>query len=182
MKLEVKLNQKSIWKAIRELKSYRESLEVKNETFVRRLLDEGISVARENVGGYGRLISFSKNGHGGLKAVGYMIADSRPIIAEWAVKENGEEVKKTAEVNPLLMAEFGSGPMAEVLFDIAGVGQGTFPGQTHAFETSWWYKDWETKEWHQAFGIKPKHPMHEAEMAMIERVQEIAREVFYSGN
>lgn len=183
MKLKIELNQKSISHAIGELKRYRESLATKNEIFVRRLLDEGIRVAKENTGGYGRLISFSKDGHGGLKTVGYMVADSRPITAEWAVKdENGNEVKKTAEVSPLLMAEFGSGPMAEVLFDIAGVGQGTFPGQTHAFETSWWYKDWETKEWHQAFGIRPKHPMHKAEMAMIERVQEIAREVFNSGN
>ena len=183
MKLEVKLNQKSINHAIGELKRYQASLAVKNETFVRRLLDEGIRVAMENTGGFGRHISFSKEGNGGIRTVGYLIADSRPIIAEWAVKdENGDEIKKTAEVNPLLMAEFGSGNLAEVLFNIGGVGQGTFPGQTHAYESSWWYKDWETKQWHQAFGIKPKHPMYSAEMEMIQRVTEIAREVFYSGN
>ena len=183
MKLEVKLNQKSINHAIGELKRYQTSLAEKNETFVRRLLDEGIKVARANTGDFGKFISFYKEGKGGIRTVGYLIADSRSITAEWAVKdENGNEVKKTAEVNPLLMAEFGSGMAAEVKFDISGVGQGTFPGQTHAYESSWWYKDWETKQWHQAFGIKPKHPMYNAEMEMIQRVTEIAREVFYSGN
>lgn len=182
MKLEVKLNQKSINHAIGELKRYQASLAEKNETFVRRLLDEGIKVARANTGGYGRYISFSKEGTGGIRTVGFLIAEDRKIYVEWEV-QNHE--KKTAEVSPLLMAEFGSAQFAEVLFNISGVGQGTFPGQTHAYDDQWWYKEWKddyTGKWRMGTGIKPTHPMYKADMEMIQQVERIAKEVFYSGN
>ena len=79
------------------------------------------------------------------------------------------------------MAEFGSGHLAEVLFDIAGVGQGTFPGQTHAFDDVWHWKEWRddhTGEWHHSKGFRPTHPMYQAEMDMIKEVVNIAKEVY----
>ena len=89
--------------------------------------------------------------------------------------------KKTAVLSPILLAEFGSASYAEVLFDVEGVGQGTFPGQTHAFEDSWWYKEWDENgkgEWKRGFGVTPTHPMYHAEMKMYEQVYNIARKVF----
>lgn len=176
--LSISLDSKSINNAIKQLKDYKTSLQSKTKELISRLIDEGIEVAEQNTGGYGKYIKFSKNVKGRYSVVGFLIAeDSSKIIAEWDYKGD----KKTAELSPLLLSEFGSATMAEVLFDIAGVGQGTFPGQTHAFESRWWYKEWTedgTGEWKLGHGVQPTHPMHEADMAMLQKVEEIAREVF----
>ena len=50
--LKITLDSKSINDAIRELEDYKQSLRDKNRIFIERLLDEGISVARDNSGGY----------------------------------------------------------------------------------------------------------------------------------
>lgn len=178
--IRMALNQRSINHAIGELKRYKDSLAERNETFVVRLLEYGIHVAERDAGEYGKFIEFYKEGKGGIRTVGTLIAKDHPFTVSWDVKGK----KKTAEVSPLLMAEFGSGRLAEVLFDIQGVGQGTFPGQTHADEPYWWYKEWQEDgkgEWKMGFPIRPKHPMYNAEMEMIQRVQEVAREVFGNG-
>ena len=187
MKIEISLNQKSLNRAIGELKAYRDSLAIKNEQFVYELLNLGISVAEEHAvrtnaegkeEGYGKYISFSKKGKGGITTIGYLVGeDNQKIVAEWDFF--GE--KKTAVLSPILLAEFGSASYAEVLFDVEGVGQGTFPGQTHAFEDSWWYKEWDENgkgEWKRGFGVTPTHPMYHAEMKMYEQVYNIARKVF----
>ena len=176
--LTITLNSKSIGNAIKELKAYKASLPIKTEQFVNKLIDEGIRVAKQNTGGYGNYISFSKDVKGGTRTIGFLIAsDSHKIIAEW----DYFGTRKTAELSPLLMSEFGSATVAEVLFDLTGVGQGTFPGQTHANEPTWWYKEWQEDhkgEWKQGHGIKPTHPMYNADMEMLQRAEEIAREVF----
>ena len=62
-----------------------------------------------------------------------------------------------------------------------GVGQGTFPGQTHAFEDSWWYKEWDENgkgEWKRGRGVTPTHPMYHAKMKMYEQIYNVARKVF----
>ena len=179
MNLNLRLDSKSISHAIGELKRYKNDLAIKTEVFVRRLIDAGISVAEKNTGGFGKYISFSKEGKGGIRTVGYLVAEDRSITVEWDYK--GE--KRTAKLSPLLMAEFGSGKLAEVLFAISGVGQGTFPGQTHAFdEKGWNYKEWQDDhkgKWHHSVGYAPTHPMYKADMEMIQKVEEIAREVFH---
>ena len=178
MKLTMTLDTKSIKNAIKELEDYKVSLKAKNELFINRLIDEGISVAKQNVGGYGSRISFTKEVDGNI---GFLIAkDTDKIIAEWDFYGK----KKTAELSPLLLSEFGSATLAEVLFDIAGVGQGTFPGQRHASEPAWWYKEWQDDhkgEWKQGHGVKPTHPMYKADMEMLEKAEKIAREVFADG-
>lgn len=178
MKIQVALSNKSINHAIGEVKKYRTSLAMKTEEFVSKLLSEGIRVARENVGGYGKYIQFYKEGKGGLRTVGYLIAKDNKITVTWDYK--GE--KRKATVSPLLMAEFGSGQLAEVLFAIDGVGQGTFPGQTHAFDEGGWnYKEWKDDHsgaWHHSVGSRPTHPMYQADMEMIQAIDRIAREVF----
>jgi hypothetical protein len=175
--IQIKLNSNSIKKAIKELTEYRESLAQKNELFVTKLLELGIEVAQEKVGKFGKYISFSKEVDGTLYCVGYLIAkDSEKIISQWETKDGIREV----EVSSLLMAEFGSGKNAKVLFDIDGVGQGTFPGQTHAFSPPWHWKGLDGK-WYSSSGVTPTHPMYHADMEMIEDVKRIAKEVFGNG-
>lgn len=177
MKLVMGLNSRDIKNSIRELELYRDSLKSKNTIFLEKLLDEGIEVAKENVGYYRYFIKFSKKVEDGETAVGFLIGDSKPAVVVW--DKRGK--KAQAVVNPLLMAEFGSGHLAEVLFDIAGVGQGTFPGQTHAFDDVWHWKEWSEDhkgEWHHSKGFRPTHPMYQAEMDMIKEVVNIAKEVY----
>lgn len=178
-RLKISLNTNSIKDAIKELEHYRDSLRIKNELFVSRLIDQGIQVAQQNAGGYGKYISFTKEVEGdGSRTVGFLIAqDAKKITVEWDYYGH----KKTAELSPILMSEFGSATLAEVLFDVAGVGQGTFPGQKHAGEKSWKYKEWQDDhkgEWKTGYGVKPTHPMYKADMDMLDSAERIAREVF----
>jgi hypothetical protein len=86
------------------------------------------------------------------------------------------------------MAEFGSGweasdasgqPNAEAARRL-GMGQGSFPGQTHAFDKDgWWYKDLDG-EWHNTTGITPSMPMWNALIAMENDIVNVARQVYQS--
>lgn len=177
MRLDISLNQKDVSRAIGELKKYRDSLQTKNEIFVNRLLDLGIKVAEKHTGKYTGYISFEKEVSGkGRYVVGILKGiDTKPFISWWYYKGG----KKVVEVSGLLMSEFGSGWLSEVLFDVPGVGQGTFPGQTHATDKQWYWTD--DKGIHVSRGEVPTHPMYSAEMQMINQIYSIAREVFGSG-
>lgn len=180
--IEISLNTKSLKKAIKELKQYRDSLSAKNELFVNRLLDVGIKVAYQHADNFGKYIGFEKEIEGGgTRCVGiFKGINKEPVISEWDYY--GE--RKTAEVNMLAMAEFGSGWLSEVLFHISGVGPGTFPGQTHALdEHGWWWKEWDPAhkgEWVHSYGLRPSHPMYYADMEMTQQIEKIAKEVFSS--
>ena len=81
------------------------------------------------------------------------------------------------------MAEFGSGWFAEVLFDdvpLNKVGQGTFPGQKHAFQPGGWSYQGLNGEWYHSKGFKPSHPMYHAQLAIYDQMIAIAKEVFSS--
>lgn len=177
MKLQASLSQRSMNQLIGDLKQYESSLQDKTGRLVSRLLTEGIRVAEFRVGAMGKYILFQKDVEDRTdKIVGLLIGENRNVIESvWKTKEG----LKKAKVSPILMAEFGSGWLAEVLFDDAvGVGQGTFPGQTHAFDEKGW--NWMDTEghWHHSKGFKPTHPMYIAEMRMLSEIYEIAREVF----
>ena len=62
--------------------------------------------------------------------------------------------------------------------DKLGLGVGTFPGQTHAFEDMWWYWDEDKQEWKPTHGIKATMPMYSAYMEIIQNVVKVAKEVF----
>lgn len=179
MKLSIELSDKSIFSAIKTLVQYENGLRQKTRTLVDRLLDEGIEVAQQNSGEYGQFISFTKKLDDGYDVhVGALIArDKNTIMRTWLYYGS----LKFAFISPLLMAEFGSGWLAEVLSNVSGVGQGTFPNQTHAFdEGGWWYMT-EDKQWVHTEGEAPTHPMYNAQMAIISRVDQIAKEVFKDG-
>ena len=176
MRLEISLNTRSLNHAIGELKRYKLNLESKTQIFLDRLLEEGIRVAEMHTGRYTGYIAFEKDIKVGKKVcVGVLTGlNTKPFISTWKVKGG----KKSVEVNALLMAEFGSGWLANVIWNVPGVGQGTFPGQTHATDPGgWWWED-EDGTKHHSIGEAPYYPMYSAEMAMLEKIDSIAREVF----
>lgn len=176
MKRKISLDSNEIADLIEELDDYANNLTVRCQMFVERLADIGIKTAKANVGQYQGLIVFSKEvepTETGCKAIMYAY-DGQKIISSW---KYGGGIK-SVEVSPLLMAEFGSGWKAEVLDNVDGVGQGTFPDQKHAFDPrGWWWED-EAGEKHHSTGTAPTFPMHSASVAMIFEMQQIAEEIF----
>lgn len=160
-----------------QLLAYKQSLNDKCQLFIQRLGEEGIIVAEQNVGGFGKYITFSTNitssDINGCKGV--MVATNTGIITSQWLTQDGE---KSADVSPLLMVEFGSGLRAKNPKNIPGVGTGSFPGQTHASDPSgWWYKDLDGV-WNHSYGITPKMPMYKASVEMHKKINKVAREVF----
>lgn len=160
----------------KELQIYKSELAKNIETFVKRLADEGITVGKQNVGGFGKYITFSMKTEprkDGCKAI--MIAsENGKIISSWQTKDG----IKTAEVSPLLMAEFGSGWGAENPMKIPGVGQGTFSNQSHAFDKEGWYWIDLDGNLNHSYGITAKMPMYKASLEIRNKVKSIAKEVF----
>lgn len=161
----------------KQLVDYKQSLNDKCQLFVQRLGEEGIMVAQQNVGSFGKYITFSVNitqsDNNGCKGV--MLATNTGIITSHWLTEDGE---KSADISPLLMVEFGSGLKAKNPNNIDGVGTGTFPGQTHAHNPNgWWYKDLDGV-WQHSYGLTPKMPMYKASIDMHTKINKIAREVF----
>ena len=183
--IKFKLNTESINNAINELKKYRDSLPGKCQEFVDRLVSMGISVASMNTGDYTNYIEFSKEVNPEkYGATAIMKASSENIVRRWLTKEGVME----AEVSPILMAEFGSGnyasnagsgqPNASLAMQL-GMGQGTFPGQTHAFDEEWHWLDL-SGEWHSSSGEIPTMPVFKAFLEMENDVKMVAKEVFNS--
>jgi len=176
MRVYVSLSDKSIQNAVEKLEEYRKDLNKKLENFVSILMNVGIVTGRANSGEYAGMIVFKKEimpNETGVEGV-LVATDGQKIIREWKYQGG----IKQAEVSPLLMAEFGSGWLAKVLDPVEGVGQGTFPGQTHAFDTYGWWWTTPDGERHHSSGEAPTYPVHSALFAMIFEVERIAREVF----
>lgn len=173
----------SLERAIKELEAYKNSLNQKAEELVNRLIEVGIQTAKDNSGQYAGMIKFTKQLNPTVDGCdGILIAtDGQKIVKEWyASKKNGLEHKnvRSYEVSPLLLAEFGSGWLANVLDDVSGVGQGTMPDQKHAFDPDGWYWYDDKGEKHHSIGEAPTYPMHSASMAILFEIDKIAREVF----
>ena len=158
-------------------------LDYKNNTlpnllkqYITALAHEGISVGEQNVGGFSKYITFSiqtEVSKDGCKAL-MLASETGKIISTW--KSYGEI--KSAEVSPLLMAEFGSGWGAENPMKVPGVGQGTFPGQTHAFDKEGWYWLDENDNLNYSRGITAKMPMYKASIRIQEIAKKKAKEIF----
>lgn len=184
--LNAKLNTNSINKLINQLENYKHELVLKCQEFVDALADVGIETARYNLfnlvdgtfktssdgvgGGYGEMISvadkvsFSKEVEvSDIGAICIIIPASEPFTTVW---DSGSAV-----VDPLLMAEFGSG-----MFAVDGH-RGTFPNQKYAFNPQGWFwrKDGVT---YHSYGIEPPRPIFKAYEEMQLQMQAIAAQVF----
>ena len=175
----------SIERAIKELEAYKKSLNQKTERFVNALMEVGIQAAKEHSGKYAGMISFTKQLNQTVNGCnGVLIAtDGQRVITEWyASKKDAEKHRnvRSYEISPLLLAEFGSGWLANVLGNVAGVGQGTMPNSMgHATDPDGWYWYDDNAVKHHSIGEAPTYPMHNASMAMMSQIEQIAREVFH---
>ena len=166
-------------KGIEALKSqllqYKDSLSVKCENLVSRLLQSGVSVsqARISESPLGKYVTVTTNISAdkmGCKGI---------LLAKGAVKEQ----EGYAPFSILLAIEFGAGihynptpnPLISSEFPY---GVGTFPGQTHAYQDMWFYWDENTQEWKPTHGVKATMPMYNADMEIIQNVVKYAKEVF----
>lgn len=171
------LSVKEVNAAINELKQYKSDLNRKCEEFCRRLCEIGAEEAHSRISQspLGKTITVSTEispEKTGCKAILYAIGETK--------QTDGYE-----PVNTLLLVEFGAGikynstpnPKA----DEFGMGVGTFPGQTHAFDPGGWYYMGEDGEWHHSYGVKATMPMYGASLKMRDKIAEIAKEIFGGG-
>ena len=165
-------------KGIEALKSqllqYKDSLPIKCEKLVSRLLQSGVAVSQANISEspLGKYVTVTTNISAdkmGCKGI---------LLAKGAVKEQDGY----APFSILLAIEFGAGihynPTPNPNADKFGLGVGTFPGQVHAFEDMWFYWDENAQEWKPTHGVKATMPMYSADMEIIQNVVKFAKEVF----
>lgn len=172
MKVKIDLfNQKSIDDAIKKIDKYRNSIMTKTRGALKDLGDAGIQVAVENSGKYGAYISFTRRTRVDDKTM-KMVVVGKPlsqIHQEWQLADGSTT---GYDIDPLLMAEFGSGLYAESR-GVDGVGRGTHPKQKHANnDNGWAWKDLDGT-WHHSKGQKPTAPMYKAQLEMEAKVEQI---------
>ena len=158
-----------------QLLQYKYSLPIKCEKLVSRLLQSGVTVSQTKIteSPLGKYVTITTNISAdkiGCKGI---------LLAKGAVKEQDGY----APFSILLAIEFGAGvhfnptpnPLISSEFPY---GVGTFPGQTHAYQDTWFYWDENTQEWKPTHGVKATMPMYNADMEIIQNVVKFAKEVF----
>ena len=159
----------------RQLLQYKDSLSIKCEKLVSRLLQSGVAVSHTKISEspLGKYVTVTTNISAdkmGCKGV---------LLAKGAVKEQDGY----APFSILLAIEFGAGvhfnPTPNPLSAEMGYGVGTFPGQVHAMEPGGWYF-WseEKQQWIHSYGVEATMPMHNADMEIIQNVVQVAKQVF----
>ena len=158
-----------------QLLKYKDSLSIKCETLVSRLLQSGVGVSRSKIreSPLGKYITVTTN----------ISADKMGCKGILLAKGEVKEQDGYAPFSILLAIEFGAGvhfnptpnPLISSEFPY---GVGTFPGQTHAYQDMWWYWDENTQEWKPTHGVKATMPMYSADMEIIQNVVKFAKEVF----
>jgi hypothetical protein len=172
--LKIKLNSDSIQKAIKEVETYKGSLETRTRVFVGRLIEMGLDVARARIAEspLGRCVTIDvsyQNPKYGCKGILY--ATGQELYSEM----------DEGHVNALLLIEFGAGvavnPVTNPLSDKFGLGPGTY-GKGHGNDpTGWWYLDMNNK-WIHTKGTKATMPMFMAYDKIMQNIQKTAEEVF----
>ena len=169
------LSEFSINKLRRNLEDYRKELPNKVAKALSILADKGILVAEEKAnesGTFGKCVQFEKTVPqiAGNEVTAIMRGVDLGIEKSW---QQADGTVKTANVNALLMLEFGSGAYAD------GEHRGTFPDSIHSFEPNGWYfKPVGSNQWVHSFGYKPKQPMLNAFREMEEQIQSAFEEAF----
>ena len=158
-----------------QLLQYNDSLSIKCEKLVSRLLQSSVAVSKARIsesplGKYVTITTDISADKMGCKGV---------LLAKGAVKES----EGYAPFSVLLAIEFGAGihynPTTNPLISSeVPYGVGTFPGQTHAYEDMWWYWVENGRAWKPTHGVKATMPMYSADMEIIQNVVKVAKEVF----
>lgn len=165
---------KSLQSAIKQIQQYRDDLPRKCDLFVRRLTESGMRVAETAIAEspQGKTITLTTDirpEKAGCKAIlmatGKTVtsSDGRSFSLLLAV-EFGAGIKYNATANPKA-SEFG-------------MGVGTFPDQTHAFDPNGWYYLGDDGEWHHSYGVKATMPFYKAMLEIRKNVDKAVKEVF----
>lgn len=161
------LSEKSLKKAINQLKQYQKDFEDKNEEFVRRLAELGIPVIEENI------------------SIAQGDSDkSHNTYIKISTLKGYSEAKVVVEGKDILFLEFGSGihynvpagssphPKGEEFgYTIGSYGKGL--GEND----SWYYTD-STGVSQKSHGTQATMPMYKASVEMRQKIRKIAKEVF----
>lgn len=166
------LSVKGLRELQKQLREYKNHILPNNvEYFVSELSKIGYDVAYKRRGQFQDYISVEKklvNSKYNYKAKAIVIVfNSAQNIVEWM--RGGQVV--SAEVNSVLMAEYGSGQHARNGW------RGTFPNQTHAFEDMWFWVDLEGKK-HSSRGVEPTEPIYWAYINICLEVESVAKRCF----
>lgn len=97
--------------------------------------------------------------------------------------DNVKIIQITATGTLVLFFEFGSGIYynsgnANPWQGKYGMGVGTYPEQTHAFDKNGWVYYGNDNQFHHSYGIKATMPMYKASKMMLELAKAEIREVF----
>lgn len=176
-KITISLSAGSVRNAIDEIERYKAEFNGKCLLLCDKLLQLGISVAKTNLGKYEPYIVFSKvinDVENGIEEI-LVMSNTGLLHVEWLTVE--DEVH-SADVSPILMAEFGSGWYTdEKRGSSLGVVQGSLNTYGHAKDQQWHYKDFDGN-WHTSKGYKPTYPLLNAENQMISQIKNAIKEVF----
>lgn len=154
-------NQKSIDAALRKVQQYKKDFLVKEQEFIRRLAEIGVSVAQAG---------FSTADYDGVNDVSVRMEKT---ATGYAVVASGETVG---------FIEFGTG-VRYPEWDGAGMeytppAHGTYGKGQGKNPWGWWFKGSEGAVAQHTYGNPPAEAMLTARNTMIERVTQIAREVW----
>ena len=167
-------SQKSIQDAIKQIENYRDDLPKKCQEICRRLSEEGVMVADVAINSVpiGKTITLTTDinpSKMGCQAIMKMTGretrteDGRIFFTALAI-EFGAGIRYNSTSNPKAK-EFG-------------MGVGTFPDQTHAFDPNGWYYLDSNGEWKHSYGVQASMPMYHAFSEMTKSVDKIVKEVF----
>ena len=165
---------KSIESAIKTIEQYRNDLPRKCQEICRRLSEEGVRVADVAINSVpiGKTITLTTDinpSKMGCKAIMKMTG-----------KETRTEDGRIFRTH--LAIEFGAGirynPTANPKSSEFGMGVGTFPGQSHAFQSEGWYYFDSNGEWRHSYGVQASMPMYKASVEMRQKIDSIVKEVF----
>lgn len=165
---------KSIQNAIKQIEQYRDDLPRKCQEICRRLSEEGVRVSDAAINSVpiGKTITLTTDinpSKMGCQAIMKMTGretrteDGRVFFTTLAI-EFGAGIRYNSTANPK-SSEFG-------------LGVGTFPGQTHAFDPNGWYYLDSNGEWKHSYGVQASMPMYNASVEMIQKIDSIVKEVF----
>lgn len=174
-KIKMRLCTEDIDRAIKELKAYEGQLVTKCEVLCGKLADMGLDVAKAKIGEapLGKYVHLNvkyEHSKTGCKAILFATGDTLNT--------------PSGSINTLMMIEFGSGwklnPVENPKASEFGMGVGTYPNQTHAFDPNGWYYLGTDDKWHHSYGVKATMPMYNADVEILLNIRKVAKEVFNS--
>lgn len=145
--ITIKMSTASINDAIEELQRIHDEFMRNLDLFVRTLANDGVAVAR----------TYIQTGAG----------TERRASVSWQVNQDGDiyRAQITMDGRDALFVEFGAGiyynPQDTPHASKYGMGVGTYPGQTHAFQSGWWYYD-DSGQKAYTHGTEATMPMYHA--------------------